>query len=229
MVEFRGVSKVYARAVGGRVHALAEATFRVSPGELVILSGPSGAGKSTVLRLAAGEESPTAGTVLVDDQDLGALSRRGLARLRRSLGVILQEPRLVADRTVFGNVALVLRALGLPGSEVRTRALGALRDVGLGTKPNALPAELAAGERQRLALARALAPGPRLVLADEPFAGLDAADAGEWLALLRAVQAQGGTVLVATRATGPPGGAGARVIRLQGGHPWPDGGPSASA
>jgi len=226
MVEFRGVSKTYARAAGGRVHALSDATFSIGPGELSILSGPAGAGKSTVLRLAAGEERPTAGTVLVEGQDLGRLRRRELGRLRRGLGVIPQEPRLLADRTVFGNVAVVLRALGFPAREVRTRALGVLREVGLGARPNALPGELARGERQRLAIARALATHPRLVLADEPFAALDAAEADELLAVLRAALGRGATVLLATRVASFPDAAGrAPVIRLDGGRV--DGGRSA--
>src|SRR5512132_2749827 len=109
MVEFRGVSKVYMRRAGGAVvHALADATFEVGAGEIVVLSGPTGSGKSTVLRLATGQERPSEGRVLVDGAHVGALGRRALAGLRRGLGILPAESLLLPDRTVFGNVALVL-------------------------------------------------------------------------------------------------------------------------
>lgn len=222
MLEFRGVSKVYARAAGGRVHALVEATFRVAPGELVAVCGPTGAGKSTLCRLAWGEERASRGSVVLDGELLESLGGRGLARLRRRIGIVPQEPRLVPDRTVLGNVTIVLRALGMGRSAARTRAYEALRTAGLGAKPNALPGELALGERQQLAVARALATAPDLVLADEPFAAEDGAPIA---ALLRAVHAQGTTVLIATRAARLAGELGARLLTLEAGRLGGDGGP----
>lgn len=217
MVEFRGVSKGYARAASGRVDALADASFRVEAGELVVVAGPSGAGKSTLIRLACGEERPTRGTVLVAGVDLGGLRRGALAELRRRLGVVPQDGRLLPDRTVFGNVALVLQALGVPRGEVRPRTLEALREVGLGQRLTARPAELAHGERQRCLLARALAPGPDLLLADEPAGATDEATTDALLAVLRAVQARGTAVLVATVRPDLAKLLGARALALEGG------------
>ena len=199
MLELRGVSKVYGRAAGGRVEALIDLSFEVKPTELAVLVGPGGSGKSTLLRLVAGEERPTRGSVLVDGVEVGTLGKRGLARLRRSLGILFQDAPLLPDRTALGNVTFVLRALGMGRGEARERALAALVDVGLGPARNALPDELAAGERRRVLLARALAPRPRLLLADEPTAVLDATDAAIVVRLLRSLAERGTTCLVATQ------------------------------
>lgn len=217
MIEIRGVSKAYGRRGGGGVKALRDASVQVGAGELVVLVGPSGAGKSTLLRLVTGEERPTGGSVLVDGEDVGALRRGRLARLRRQMGVVPQEPRFADDRTALGNVTLVLRALGMPTAEARARGLEALRDVGLAARATAFPHELAAGERRRLALARAVAPVPRLLLADEPTAMLDEVAAREVAELLRAVQAGGATVVVATRDPAFAAALKARVLTVEGG------------
>ena len=199
MLELRGVSKVYGRAAGGRVEALIDLSFEVKPTELAVLVGPGGSGKSTLLRLVAGEERPTRGSVLVDGVEVGTLGKRGLARLRRSLGILFQDAPLLPDRTALGNVTFVLRALGMGRAEAREQALAALVDVGLGPARNALPDELAAGERRRVLLARVLAPRPRLLLADEPTAVLDATDAAIVVRLLRSLTERGTTCLVATQ------------------------------
>ncbi len=216
-VEFRGVSKVYAQAAGGRVDALIDATFQISEGETALVSGPSGSGKSALLRLVYGEERATRGAVLVHGVDVATLGRSALARLRRRLGVVPQEGRLLADRTVFGNVVFVLRALGVPGAEVRPRALEALREAGLGQRLNALPPELAHGERRRLLLARALAPGPRLLLVDDPTDAPADAVGEAILALLRAARGRGITVLVTARSPDLARRLDARALRLEGG------------
>ncbi len=222
MVELRGVSKVYVPRPGGRaIQALTDVSFQVAAGELVVLSGPTGCGKSTVLRLLCGEERASQGAILVNGEDVGALPRRGVARLRRRLGVVPQEARLLGDRTVFGNVAVVLRALGASRRDARARALAALREAGLAGRANAFPRELAAGERQRLLVARALAGVPALLLADEPlmaFGGaLDGPAAQEVFDLLRGAQARGATVLVATQAAGLADALKARPVFLDGG------------
>ena len=217
VVELRGVSKVYVRRGGGRVQALRGASLHVGAGELVVLAGPSGAGKSTLLRLLTGEERPTEGRVRMDGEDIGTLRRGRLARLRRQMGVVPQEPRLVADRSALGNVTLVLRALGMAAAEARARSLEALRDAGLAACATAFPGELAAGERRRLVLARAVAPAPRLLLADEPTAMLDEVATREVAELLRAVQAGGTTVVVATRDPALAAALKARVLSVEGG------------
>jgi cell division transport system ATP-binding protein len=225
MLEFRGVSKVYGRAVGGRVEALVDLSFEVKPTELIVLVGPVGAGKSTLLRLVTGEEQPTRGSVLVDGVDVGTLGARGLARLRRTLGVLPQDGPLLPDRTAVGNVTFVLRALGVGRGEARERALAALVEVGLGAARNALPQELAAGERRLVLLARALATRPRLLVAEEPTAMLDPTAAGTVVALLRSLASRGTTCLVATPAVELARALDGRVLQLTAGRLRPEGGP----
>jgi cell division transport system ATP-binding protein len=225
MLEFRGVSKVYGRAAGGRVEALVDVSFEVKPAELAVLVGPGGSGKSTVLRLVTGEERPTRGSVLVDGVEVGALGGRGLARLRRGLGVLAEDGVLLPDRTALGNVTLILRALGAGRAAARERALAALVEVGLGPARNALPQELAAGERRRVLLARALAPRPRLLLADEPTAQLDATDAGLVVALLRSLPGRGTTCLVATQEADLARALESRVLTLAAGRLRPEAAP----
>jgi cell division transport system ATP-binding protein len=222
MLELSVVSKLYVPRPGGRViQALSDVSFHVAPGEIAALVGPAGAGKSTVLRLLWGEEDATRGTVLVNGEDVGALGRRGVARLRRRLGVVPQAPRLCPGLTAVGQVTLVLRALGVPRREARTRALAALRDAGLAARAHALPEELAAGERQRLALARALALDPAVLLADEPVLApgeaLDSPAAREVIALVRAAHVRGATVLVATQAAALADALKARPLLLESG------------
>jgi cell division transport system ATP-binding protein len=225
MLEFRGVSKVYGRAAGGRVEALVDVSFEVKPAELAVLVGPGGSGKSTLLRLVTGEERPTRGSVLVDGVEVGALGGRGLARLRRGLGVLAEDGVLLPDRTALGNVTLILRALGAGRAAARERALAALVEVGLGSARNALPQELAAGERRRVLLARALAPRPRLLLADEPTAQLDATDAGLVVALLRSLPGRGTTCLVATQEPDLARALESRVLTLAAGRLRPEAAP----
>jgi ABC-type ATPase involved in cell division len=222
MLELRSVSKVYGRAAGGRVEALIDLSFEVKPTELAVLVGPGGSGKSTLLRLVAGEERPTRGSVLVDGVEVGTLGKRGLARLRRSLGILFQDAPLLPDRTALGNVTFVLRALGMGRGEARERALAALVDVGLGPARNALPDELAAGERCRVLLARALAPRPRLLLADEPTAVLDATDAAIVVRLLRSLAERGTTCLVATQDVEIASALDGRVLPLAAGRLRPE-------
>jgi ABC-type ATPase involved in cell division len=225
MLELRGVSKIYGRAAGGRVEALVDLSFEVKPTELAVLVGPVGAGKSTLLRLVTGEERPTRGSVLVDGMDVGTLGGRGLARLRRTLGVLPQDGPLLPDRTAVGNVTFVLRALGVGRGEARERALAALVEVGLGPARNALPHELAAGERRRVLLARALATRPRLLLADEPTAMLDATAAATVVALLRSLAGRGTTCLVATQAVELARGLEGRILQLAAGRLRPEASP----
>src|SRR5262245_44235554 len=199
MVDFQGVSRLYARRAGSpAVHALHDASFQVAPGELVLVTGPTGAGKSTVLRLISGEERPSAGRLVVDGENVARLGRRGLARLRRRLGIVPAAGRLLWDRTALGNVALVLSALGAGPRAARERALESLEEAGLAPKAKALPRELTAGERQRLLIARALAGDPALLLADEPTATLDAEATRAVVALFRDAREQGTTVVIAS-------------------------------
>jgi cell division transport system ATP-binding protein len=225
MLEFRGVFKVYGRGTVRRVEVLVDLSFEVKPAELAVVVGPSGAGKSTLLRLVTGEERPTRGAVLVDGVEVGTLGRGGLARLRRGLGVAPQDSRLLGDRTALGNLTFVLEALGVGRAEARDRAVAGLADVGLGGARNALPHELAYGERRRLALARALVTRPRLLLVDEPTAMLDPDQAAGVVALLRSVQTRGITGLVTTRAPELGRALEGRVLQLAAGRLRPEGDP----
>jgi ABC-type ATPase involved in cell division len=220
MVEFRGVGKTYAGRAGGRVPALADVTFRLEPGELAVLAGPAGAGKSTLLRLAWGEERPSRGTVRVAGVDVAALSGRALRRLRRRLGVVPDDGVLLPEWTVLGNVTLVLRALGVGRGAARARAASALRRVGLGPRLARGPGDLAAGERRRVLLARALAVEPAVLLVDDgpgDLAGPEETGGEGPLAALRQAGAAGTTVLVATRTPDVAARLGGRLLRLEGG------------
>ena len=156
MIELHRVSKVY--AVGPvKVPALCDVSFRIDKGEFVVLAGPSGAGKTTLLRLLYRAEPPSDGEVEVFGQDVGTLRRAQVAALRRSIGVVFQDAKLLPVRTVYENVAFVLRVLGTPRRDITARVFDALRVVGLSSRAQAYPAQLSQGEAQRAALARASA------------------------------------------------------------------------
>jgi cell division transport system ATP-binding protein len=225
MLEFRGVSKVYGRASGRRVEALVDLAFEVKPAELAVVLGPSGAGKSTLLRLITGEERPTRGAVLLDGDEIGTLGRGGLARLRRSLGIVPQRGDLLADRTALGNLTFVLGALGVQAAEARERAIAALAEAGLAGVRNAEPHELTEGERRRLLLARALVTEPRLLVADEPVGLVEGAHAAATVGLLRAANARGITCVVATHAPTIARALAGRILHLATGRLRPEGDP----
>jgi ABC-type ATPase involved in cell division len=226
MLEFRGVFKVYGRGTARRVEVLVDLSFEVKPAELAVVVGPTGAGKSTLLRLVTGEETPSRGTVVVDGVEVGTLRRGGLARLRRSLGVAAQGGRLLGDRSALRNLTFDLEALGAGRAEARDRALVALAEVGLGSVRNAFPHELADGERRRLTLARALATRPRFLLADEPTALLDPAQAAAVVSLIRSAHARGVTCLVTTQSAELGRALDGRVLQLAAGRLRPEGDPA---
>jgi cell division transport system ATP-binding protein len=179
--------------------ALRDVTLHVPRGEFCFLTGPSGAGKTTFLRLILREELPTEGQILVGGRNVSVLPSARVPEFRRSLGVVFQDFKLLKSKTVFENVAFVLRVLGVPKEEQKRRAFQALRSVGLEDKLNSFPLELSGGEQQRVAIARALINQPELVLADEPTGNLDPERAAEVMALFEEMCAtQGTTVLVAT-------------------------------
>jgi cell division transport system ATP-binding protein len=197
MIELHRVWKVY--AVGPvKVPALSDISFRVAKGEFVTLCGPSGAGKTTLLRLLYREDVPTEGEVEVLDEQVATLSRSEVAALRRSIGIVFQDAKLLPGRTVYENVAFVLRVLGTPRREITGRVFDALRAVGLSARAQAYPAQLSQGEAQRAALARAIARKPLLLIADEPTGSLDEGMASEVLEIVRDIWAGGTTVVFAT-------------------------------
>ncbi len=173
-------------------------SFRIERREFAVLHGPSGAGKTTLLRLLYRAEVPSEGEVEVLDNALAELRRSEVSVLRRSIGVVFQDAKLLPGRTVYDNIAFVLRVLGTPRREVKTGVFEALRAVGLGGRAHSYPFQLSQGEAQRAALARAMVRKPPLLLADEPTGNLDDDMAHEVLEVIRAMWLAGTTVLVAT-------------------------------
>lgn len=194
MIEFQQVFKQYAKDAT----ALSDVTLSVTKGELVFLAGPSGAGKSTVLKMIAAIERPSAGTVHVNGQDIGKLKASGLPYLRRNLGLILQQQRLLSDRNVLSNVALPLLVSGATRADAEKRARAALDKVGLLDKAASQPMSLSGGEQQRVTIARAIVNRPQIILADEPTANLDRASASKVLDALKAFHAVGVTCVIST-------------------------------
>jgi cell division transport system ATP-binding protein len=194
MIRFTKVSKQYPR--GGP--ALEDVTFHLRRGEFAFLTGPSGAGKSTILKLIYVDERPTEGEVRVDGKSSVTLSRAEIPRLRRRLGVVFQDFRLLDDRTAEQNIAFALEVTGTPPSAIGPRVARALTQVGLSSKATALPHELSGGEQQRVAIARALVNDPLVLLADEPTGNLDERSTRGIFQLLRDINNSGTAVLMAT-------------------------------
>jgi cell division transport system ATP-binding protein len=214
LVSFDRVSKRY----GAGRPALDGVSFAVGRSEFLLVTGPSGAGKSTLLRLIAALDPPTTGTIVVGGEDLARIRRRALPLLRRSIGIVMQDLLLLADRSVLDNVALPALASGLAAREARERARAALARVGLDAAvESARPDTLSGGEQQRAALARAIVNRPGLVLADEPTAHLDQQSAAKLLQLLEQFVVAGVTVILATHGESLPLPARARVLRLDAG------------
>lgn len=178
--------------------ALRGVSATVEKGEFVFLTGPSGAGKSTLLRLLYRAELPDSGRVVVAGRDVTTLRRREVAELRRRLGVVFQDFKLLRRRTVGENVSFALALLGLPSRDIQRRTYLALKQMGLQHRLGALPDELSGGEQQRVAIARAVVLKPDLLVADEPTGNLDPERSEELLELFRTINYQGTTVLVAT-------------------------------
>jgi cell division transport system ATP-binding protein len=193
MIEFTEVTKRY-----GNQDALRDINFTIESGEFVFLVGTSGAGKSTIMKLIYREERATEGMVTVDGIDISTLKDSQVPLLRRRLGVVFQDFKLLPRHTAFDNVAYFLRALGTPPNEVRRRVIGALKVVGLIDKVDAVPEELSGGEQQRVGIARAIVNGPNLVIADEPTGNLDPQSSEEVMNLLLQINQRGTTVLVST-------------------------------
>jgi cell division transport system ATP-binding protein len=216
MIELHRVSKVF--GVGPvKVPALADVSFKIEKGEFAVICGPSGAGKTTLLRLLYRDELPTVGRIAVADYDVTALPRAQVPGLRRLMGIVFQDAKLLPGRTVYENIAFVLRVLGTPRREITPRAFAALKAVGLSARAQAYPAQLSQGEAQRASLARAIVKEPMLLLADEPTGNLDAAIAGEIFDLLKDIWSRGTTVLLATHQTALAERLGRRTLSFHGG------------
>ncbi len=212
MIRLQNVTKDY----GGRP-ALVNINLHIALGEFAFLVGPSGAGKSTLMRLLYREETPTSGNVFVGGVNLNRLHKRQVPLLRRRLGTIFQDYKLLSRQTVFNNVAYILRALGVDEKEVEKRVQSALSVVSLEHKADAYPDELSGGEQQRVGIARAIVNGPPVLLADEPTGNLDPATSLEIVQLLERIAERGTTVFISTHDTTIVNALRRRVIYLKGG------------
>jgi cell division transport system ATP-binding protein len=194
MIRIHGLHKRFS----GDVSALSEINLEIRRGEFVFITGASGAGKSSLLRLLLRQDVPTQGQILIDGRNVGQLPPSKIPELRRSMGVVFQDFKLIQRKTALENVAYVLNVAGLSREEQRRRAYNALRSVGLGHRLHTLPPALSGGEQQRVAIARAIVNEPALLLADEPTGNLDPDLSVEIMRLFREINARGTTVVVAT-------------------------------
>jgi cell division transport system ATP-binding protein len=194
VVLLHDVAKTYPN---GRV-ALRDVDLVIPEGDFVFLVGPSGAGKSTLIKLLIRDELPTRGTVILDGQDLARLPRRQVPRVRRKIGIVFQDIKLLPTKSVWENVAFALEVTGTPGKRIRPAVDRVLALVGLTVQARQLPSQLSGGEQQRTAIARALVHDPRLIIADEPTGNLDPLISWEIIQLLLRINEMGVTVLMAT-------------------------------
>ena len=196
MIELTNVVKIY--NTGSK--ALDGISMKIEDGEFVFLVGPSGSGKSTIIKILTAELEPTEGSVFVNGFQVDKIRHRMIPYLRRTLGVIFQDFRLIEDKTVYENVAFAMRVIGAPEKEIKKRVPYVLELVGLENKGRRLPNELSGGEQQRVAIARALVNNPSVIIADEPTGNLDPAKSLEIMMLLERINALGTTVMVVTHA-----------------------------
>ncbi len=215
MIRFENVTKVYPRSSRPALHDI---NLEVNRGEFVFVVGQSGSGKSTLLRLALREEQATRGTVLVAGHELGRLPHRKVPRLRREIGTVFQDFRLLPNKTVYQNVAFALQVLGRSGHAIRQVVPETLEMVGLEGKEKRLPHELSGGEQQRVAIARAFVNKPPILLCDEPTGNLDPTTSLEIVRLLDRINRTGTTIVMATHDDDIVDQLRKRVVELQNGH-----------
>ncbi|MBQ3118822.1 MAG: cell division ATP-binding protein FtsE [Clostridia bacterium] len=196
MILLSNVSKVYPNGST----ALDDVSFFIERGEFVFIVGPSGSGKSTLIKLLMHEETATEGQVIINNKDIGKLKRREIPYLRRSMGVVFQDFRLLSNKTVYENVAFAMDIIGASRKEIRKQVPNVLSLVGLSHKAKSYPRELSGGEQQRVALARALVNNPAFLIADEPTGNLNPKVAMEIMELLDNINKRGTTVIMATHA-----------------------------
>lgn len=194
MIKFSDVYKVYDNGT----EALKEVSFEIEAGEFVFFIGHSGSGKSTIVKLMMCEELPTSGEVVVNGYRISKIKHAKIPYLRRTMGVVFQDFRLIATKTVYENVAFAMRAIGAPTREIRKKVPYVLGLVGLAHKAKAFPTQLSGGEQQRVALARAIVNNPSLLIADEPTGNLDPHMSFEIMQLLKQINNRGTTVIVVT-------------------------------
>ncbi|WDV45251.1 cell division ATP-binding protein FtsE [Clostridiaceae bacterium M8S5] len=196
MIDFVSITKQYPNGA----KALRNIDIHIDKGEFVFLVGASGAGKSTFIKLLLKEENPTKGNILFNDLDITYVRNRKIPDIRRGMGVVFQDFRLLENKTVFENVAFAMEIVGSPSKEIRRKVPSILSMVNLSTKANCYPRELSGGEQQRTSIARAIVNNPRLLIADEPTGNLDPDTAWDIMKLLKMINRRGTTILMATHA-----------------------------
>ncbi len=213
MIYFDRVSKIY----NDESTALSDVSFAVEPGELVSIVGHSGAGKTTLLKLILAEEKPTEGNVFFNSVDIHTLGKSSIHRLRRRIGSVFQDFKLLPNKTVFENIAFTMEASGRPDEDIAADVPHVLELVGLGAKLWSFPHELSGGEKQRVAIARAIVNQPDLLIADEPTGNLDPINTHEVIQIFKKINDIGTTVLLTTHNKGVVDALGRRVITMDGG------------
>lgn len=194
MIQLRNVTKRFKNGT----YALKNVNLEIKQGEFVFIVGASGAGKSTLMKLLYHEETPTTGVVKIYGKDLNTLKNDDIPTLRRQMGIVFQDYKLLSNKTVYDNVAYVIRTLGISTKTIRSKVTTALSVVGLADKANAYPTELSGGEQQRVGIARALVCGPKILIADEPTGNLDPTNSMEIMQILDQISSRGITVIVST-------------------------------
>ena len=213
MVEMKNVTMVYQSGT----EALDDVSFSIDEGEFVFLVGPSGSGKTTLMKLITGEIRAKSGKIIVNDFDMRKIKRRKLPKVRKTLGIVFQDYRLIENMNVYDNVAFAMRVVGARRREIRERVPYVLDLVGLSGREKRMPDELSGGEQQRVAIARALVNNPRMVVADEPTGNLDPVRSLELMLLLEKINDMGTTVLVVTHEKELVNALGKRVIAIDNG------------
>ena len=219
MVQLTDVSKVYENGT----RALTDIDLKIEDGEFVFLVGPSGSGKTTIIKLLTGEIAATEGEIEVNGYNLNTIKPKKMPYLRRTLGVIFQDFRLIEDKTVYENVAFAMRATGATNAAIKERVPYVLELVGLESRAKNLPNEISGGEQQRVAIARALVNNPQMIIADEPTGNLDPARSLEIMMLLEKINELGTTVLIVTHEKELVNQFSKRVVAIDGGHIISDG------
>jgi len=213
VIEFRGVSKTYQTGT----HALEDVNITINSGEFVFVVGSSGAGKSTFMKLIMREVKPNTGKIMVNGFELTTLKRKRVPMLRRTMGIVFQDFRLIPNMTVFDNVAFAMHVVGASKAEIRREVTKALAKVGLGHKARSMPNQLSGGEQQRVGLARALINSPEIIIADEPTGNVDPNMSYEIVSMLTEINKLGTTVLMVTHDHNLVRDFRHRVIMLDGG------------
>lgn len=214
MLKMTDVSKVYP----GWSVALQDVDIHIEPGEFVFVVGPSGAGKSTFIKMLFREVLPTTGSIFVNGVDILSLTPNEIPYMRRQLGIIFQDYRLLPDRTVYENVAFAMEVIETPRRKIKRRVLNVLDLVGLRHRADAYPNELSGGEQQRIAIARAIVNDPIMVIADEPTGNLDPETSWDIMEIFKEINAEGTTIVMATHDKEIVDAMGKRVIAIEDGH-----------